>query len=139
MLGAVRQGTQGIPVIRKQRIVAIFTRQQAQQQKRLMSRQLSRARRPPLVQQGPQQQIPRRVAPQRQLRRQQQVGTGGLGEHRRGFAGHAEQLFDRGLFLVLALEDDLLCVGDDDVEARAIQRIQRCACFFEVVEAQVGG
>ncbi len=40
---------------------------------------------------------------------------------------------------MLALEDDLLRVGDDDVEARAIQRIERGTRFFEVVEAQVRG
>ncbi|MCY1548937.1 hypothetical protein D9M68_850800 [compost metagenome] len=63
------------------------------------------------------------------------IDTGG----RERFTGRAEQFVHRGLFLALALEDDLLRVGDDDVETRAIQRVERRARFFEIVEAQVRG
>ncbi|MNL73913.1 hypothetical protein D3C87_1994490 [compost metagenome] len=70
------------------------------------------------------------------------VEVGGVGIDAGGrerFAGRAEQLVNGGLLLVLALEDDLLRVGDDDVETRAIQRVERRARLFEVVEAQVRG
>ncbi|MNZ80914.1 hypothetical protein D3C78_995670 [compost metagenome] len=40
---------------------------------------------------------------------------------------------------MLTLEDDLLRVGDDDVEARTIQRVQRGTRLFEVMKAQVRG
>ncbi|MNH45219.1 hypothetical protein D3C79_1076060 [compost metagenome] len=40
---------------------------------------------------------------------------------------------------MLALEDDLLRVGDDDVEARTIQSVQRGTGLFEEVKAQVCG
>ena len=66
------------------------------------------------------------------------VEVGGVGIDAGGrerFAGRTEQLVDRSLFLVLAFEDDLLRVGNDDVEARTIQRIQRGARLFEIVES----
>jgi hypothetical protein len=39
-------------------------------------------------------------------------------------AGHPKELVDGRLLLALTLQDDLLRVGDDDVEARAIQRVE---------------
>lgn len=68
------------------------------------------------------------------------VEVGGVGidaSGRERIAGRAKQFVDGGLLLALALEDDLLRIGDDDVESRTIQGIERRARLFEVVKAQV--
>ncbi|MPM57668.1 hypothetical protein SDC9_104491 [bioreactor metagenome] len=64
------------------------------------------------------------------------VGINAVGSQ--GFAARGEQLGSRRFFLMLALEDDLLRVRDDNVEPRAIQRVQRGTSLFEIMETQMG-